>query len=320
MEWVTYNHPSFPNQMRAGIRVGNSILEVAASGGASPLLTIIENSEKFLPLAKKIETDFKAGKLPADKVIPESAAQILSPLPRPVSIRDGYAFRQHVESLRRSRGLPMIPEFDLKPTFYFSNALNVTGPGPVSVDRKSFEKIDFELEVAIVIGKQGRNIRADQADDYIFGYMIMNDWSDRDIWLNHESKLSLGPAKSKDFATSFGPYLVTRESLAARRIPSSKGERYDLTMTASVNGKKYSEGNLKDMTWTFAEIIEHASDGVTLYPGEVIGSGTVGTGCFAELNAAKITDGIWLKHSDEIELSVECLGTLKNQILRVNRA
>jgi fumarylacetoacetate (FAA) hydrolase len=174
-------------------------------------------------------------------------------------------------------------------------------------------QLDFELEVAIVIGKQCRNVSAQQADECIFGYMIMNDWSARQLQME-EMKLNLGPAKGKDFATSLGPALVTRDSLKLFAIPGTQGERHSLAMKAFVNGRQLSMGHLNDMTWTFAQIIERASYGVTLYPGEVIGSGTVGTGCLLELNGSKITDNLWLKPGDEVTLEVDELGALTNQI------
>ncbi len=245
---------------------------------------------------------------------PLQDVELLAPVPRPTSMRDGYAFRQHVEAARRNRGVPMIEEFDLFPVFYFTNHQAVTGPGPVAVRPLHCEKLDFELEAAIVIGRQGRNIPAAEADDYIAGYMVMNDWSARALQME-EMKLSLGPAKGKDFATSLGPWLVTRDELAERRIAGPDGERYDLVMTTCVNGIEVSRGNLKDMTWTFARIIERASYGVTLYPGDVIGSGTVGTGCFLELNGSKIHDPAWwLKPGDTVTCSIELLGELENRL------
>ena len=184
---------------------------------------------------------------------------------------------------------------------------------------KALERLDFELEVAIVIGKEGRNIPAHQADEYIFGYMIMNDWSARALQ-TEEMKLNLGPAKGKDFATTLGPYLVTRDELKAKLIPETlgtltQGEKYNLKMKAFHNGKQVSEGNLKDMNWSFAQIIERVSYGVTLRPGEVIGSGTVGTGCYLELNLTELKDHpVWIKPGDDFVLEVDELGRLENTI------
>ena len=241
---------------------------------------------------------------------------LLSPVPHPSSVRDGYAFRQHVETARRNRGLEMIPEFDLFPIFYFTNHHAITGPGDVLVQKLHLDKLDFELEAAVVIGKQGRNISADRADDYIFGYTIMNDWSARTLQME-EMKLNLGPAKGKDFATSLGPWLVTRDELAkaGRLKKANKGEVLEASMKAYINGKQYSEGNVNQMNWTFAQIIERASYGVTLYPGDVIGSGTVGTGCLLELNGSKITNNLWLQAGDTVVLEIDGLGRLENRVM-----
>jgi fumarylacetoacetate (FAA) hydrolase len=248
-------------------------------------------------------------------VLPEDK-KLLAPVPRPTSMRDGYAFRQHVEAARRNRGVEMIPEFDEFPVFYFTNHQSVIGPGEMAVMPEHLKKLDFELEAAIVIGKEGRNIKAEDADEYIFGYMVMNDWSARYLQME-EMKLSLGPAKGKDFATAIGPYLVTRDELVSKRISGPKGERYDLTMTCKVGNEEVSRGNLKDMSWTFAQIVERASYGVTLYPGDVIGSGTVGTGCFLELNGSKVYDNRWLGIGDEVTCSIEMLGDLTNTVVEM---
>jgi fumarylacetoacetate (FAA) hydrolase len=186
-----------------------------------------------------------------------------------------------------------------------------------------FEQLDFELEVAVVIGKEGRNIPAASADDFIGGLMIMNDMSARTLQ-REEMLLNLGPAKGKDFATATGPWLVTPDELVPYEVPCPTGhvgKSWNLTMTACVNGIKVSEGNLKDMDWTFAEIIERASYGATLYPGDIIGSGTVGTGCFLELNGTgKLYDPDyreqWLRERDIVKLAVEGLGILHNKIVR----
>ena len=186
-----------------------------------------------------------------------------------------------------------------------------------------FHKLDFELEVAIVISKMGRNIPAEEADEYIAGLMIMNDMSARILQIE-EMLLNLGPAKGKDFATVIGPWLVTPEELEEFEAPAKEnhvGKTWNLKMTSSINGIQLSEGNLSDMDWTFAELIERASYGATLYPGDIIGSGTVGTGCFLELNGTgKLNDENyaeqWLKEGDLIEMEVEGLGKLSNTIIK----
>lgn len=251
----------------------------------------------------------------AEKGIPLQDLQLLAPVPHPTSMRDGYAFRQHVEAARRNRGLAMIPEFDEIPIFYFTNHQAVFGPGIISVMSRHMDKLDFELECAVVIGREGRNISASKADQFVAGLMVMNDWSARGLQME-EMKLNLGPAKGKDFATSLGPWLTTLDELADRIVETPVGNQYDLEMTASVNGTIVSRGNVKDMTWTFAQIIERASYGVTLYPGDVIGSGTCGTGCFLELNGSGLfPEPWWLKDSDVVECSIERLGTLSNTVV-----
>jgi fumarylacetoacetate (FAA) hydrolase len=236
-------------------------------------------------------------------------------LPNPPTIRDGYAFRNHVEASRRNRNLPMIPEFEEFPVFYYGEPRSIIGPGDVKVQSKHLDHLDFELEVGVVIGKKGKNIPAEKADEYIAGYMIWNDWSARALQVA-EMKLSMGPVKGKDFANAFGPWLVTREELASKKIPGPKGERFDLSMKAFVNGKQYSNGNLKDMSFTFAQIIERASYGCTIYPGDVFGSGTVGSGCIMEGVGYAPSDK-WIKEGDEVELQVEGLGVLKNKVVLV---
>ena len=277
------------------------------------MISLIETWTTCQGICAKVLQAHTQNQLIQSTVFQESQVQLVSPIPRPTSMRDGYAFRQHVEAARRNRGVPMIPEFDQFPIFYYTNHLAVGGPGPVAVQKLAQDRLDFELEVAIVIGKKGRNVPASEADSMIFGYMIMNDWSARALQME-EMKLNLGPAKGKDFCTSLGPYLVTSDELEARAVAGPHGKRHQLTMTCKVNGKQVSHGNAQDMTWTFAQIIERASYGVTLYPGEVIGSGTVGTGCFLELNGSKITDNQWLKPGDQVVLEIDLLGKLENRI------
>lgn len=253
--------------------------------------------------------------------IPADDQYILAPVPSPVSCRDAYAFRQHVATARRNRHAEMIPEFDQFPVFYFTNHNSIVGPGEVVCMPDQLDKLDFELEVAIVICQPGKNIRAAGADDYIGGLMIMNDFSARTLQ-GEEMKLNLGPAKGKDFATAMGPILVTLDELEEFKTSPPEnhtGNAYNLPMKAFVNGTQVSEGNLADMNWTFAEIIERASYGVQLFPGDVIGSGTVGTGCFLELNGTGRLnnpeyESQWLKEGDIIELEIEALGRLKNVI------
>jgi fumarylacetoacetate (FAA) hydrolase len=275
--------------------------------------------ETGMEMARQTARQIEAGTLVATPVI---NYEILAPVPHPTSCRDGYAFRQHVEAARKNRGVEMIPEFDQYPIFYFTNHQAVEGPGPVYCMPDHFQQLDFELEIAIVIGKKGKNIKASEADAYIAGFTIMNDMSARKLQME-EMLLNLGPAKGKDFSTVIGPWLVTPDELAQKVAPTKAGHtglNYDLAMKCYVNDKLVSSGNVKDMDWTFAEIIERCSYGVTLYPGDVIGSGTVGTGCFLELNGTgkRLDPNFqpqWLQNGDRVTMTIDQLGVLENQII-----
>lgn len=277
--------------------------------------------DELLPMAEAIENKLNDGLMLSVKSTALNELTLLSPVPQPTSCRDAYAFRQHVASARRNRKVDMIPEFDQYPIFYLTNHLSVQGPGKIYCMPDHFEKLDFELEVAIVISKPCRNVKAADADEYIAGLIVMNDMSARTLQME-EMKLNLGPAKGKDFATAVGPYLVTLKELEEFEVPCPEGhtgKAWNLPMTCKVNGIQVSAGNLADMSWTFAEIIERASYGCTLHPGDIIGSGTVGTGCFLELNGTGKFDNPdyeeqWLQAGDEVEMEIKGLGILKNTI------
>jgi len=323
MKLISYKNKKFD---RVGILFGDKVFDLQKSA-SSIKIKLPSTMKEFLQLeslgmkdAREVLASIKKGKIKGG--MKYSDLQLLSPVPSPASLRDGYAFRQHVFTARRNRGVEMIPEFDQFPVFYFGNHQAVFGEGTIKVEDDHLKGCDFELECAIVIGKQGKNIPSSKADEYIAGYMIMNDLSARVLQMD-EMKLSLGPAKGKDFATTLGPVLVTRDELKEYRIKTEFGEKYNLEMVARHNGKEISRGNLNQMNWTFAEIIERASYGVTLYPGDVIGSGTVGTGCYLELNGTWAIEAkgkelehkpVWLQDGDEIELEIAGLGVLKNKI------
>jgi fumarylacetoacetate (FAA) hydrolase len=244
-----------------------------------------------------------------DLLLPRGEVRLLAPLPRPRSLRDFYTFEQHVATARAQRGQPVPPNWYKAPVFYFGNHQAVFGPDD-SVPLPRTERLDYELEVACVIGREGRNIDPDDALDYIAGFTIMNDWSARDLQAE-EMSVGLGPAKGKDFATSLGPWIVTPDEL--ENYVNDDGDRWRLEMIARVNGRPYSRGNLGDMHYTWAQIIAHASRDATLYPGDVLGSGTVGSGCILELTPEAV--GGWLEPDDVVELEVAGLGTLKNRIV-----
>ncbi|MFL8935452.1 fumarylacetoacetate hydrolase family protein [Rossellomorea oryzaecorticis] len=293
------------NEVRTGLIQHDLVIDLyEATDGKLPkdILALIGRGGGALETIADLGPFSQGGK----GVILLEDATLKAPIPIPVSIRDFYAFEEHVRTARRKRGLDVVPEWYDVPVFYFTNHLAVKGPDEAVAGPAECEWLDYELEIACVIGKEGRNIAKEDAEDHIFGYFIMNDWSARDIQ-KHEMKVGLGPAKGKDFATSFGPYLVTKDELETRR----SGDRFDMKMTAKVNGKLLSEGNFKDIHYTFADMIERASKDVTLYPGEVIGSGTVGTGCILELGTETHR---WLRAGDEVELEIEGLGVLRNTV------
>jgi len=293
--------PAFPDKMRKFLFAG----------------------ETMMAKAKKWDEQLKAGKVEKPFVL-EKDVVLEAPVPQPTSCRDGYAFRQHVAAARKNRGVEMIKEFDQYPIFYFTNHNAVQGPGEIECMPDHFEKLDFELEVAIVIGKKGRNIKAAEADKYIAGFMIMNDMSARTLQME-EMLLNLGPAKGKDFSTVIGPYFVTPDEIEAYLVPAKAnhtGNNHNLNMKCWVNGKQVSEGNVADMDWTFAEIIERCAYGVDIWPGDVIGSGTVGTGCFLELNGTGLLNDKnfipqWLQDGDLVEMEITGLGKLTNTIKKV---
>ncbi len=241
-----------------------------------------------------------------------SQVELLPPVKNIPSFRDFYAFEAHVKNARKKRGLEMVPEWYDAPVFYFSNTASIVGNGAKIQKPTETRELDYELEWAVVIGKEGGNIAVADADNYIQGFTILNDWSMRDVQ-RHEMKVGLGPAKGKDFATSVGPFLVTPDELEDRVLEDrSRGKRYDLEMAVFVNGVRRGGGNTRDMNWTFAELIAAASRNTVLKPGDLIGSGTVGTGCITEF-----TEGIWpwLEVGDVVRLEVERLGALENTIV-----
>jgi fumarylacetoacetate (FAA) hydrolase len=211
-----------------------------------------------------------------------------APVLHPPSVRDFYAFEQHVKTARASRGLEVPPEWYEIPVFYFSNPAAIYGPGGEIPRPPDTSQLDYELEVAAIIGAEGR----------IGGFTVMNDWSARDLQ-RAEMKVGLGPSKGKDFATSLGPIVVTPDE-----FDGSSG-----TMVARVNGEERSRGELGDMHHSWEAIVAHAARNTRLLPGDVLGSGTVGTGCILEHG-----DGRWLQPGDVVELEVEGIGVLRNTV------
>ena len=296
INYIYNNKQSFGHYVHS-----DKIIAIATKFNYTDILDLITSSNKSV-------IDYLESSDPL--VLSGTDINILAPI-QPRSLRDAYAFRQHVETSRRNRGLDMIEEFDEFPVYYYSNADAVMGPGDIHVNSIFMNKLDFELEVAILIGKEGINIECSDADSYISGFMVMNDFSARDLQMA-EMKLNLGPAKGKDFATSIGPFIVTPDEIINQTTETKNGNRYSLGMECFINSEKISQDNLGNMSWTFAQIIERVSQGTKIYPGDIIGSGTCATGCFLELN--QINNERWLKKDDTIELRVENLGSLINTI------
>jgi 2-keto-4-pentenoate hydratase/2-oxohepta-3-ene-1,7-dioic acid hydratase in catechol pathway len=300
MRWATYVDPT--GAERAGL-----VLE----GGIHPL----EPGERLLDLlgddGERLAHAADRARSGLGDVVPVDGARLLAPIPRPPSVRDFYAFEQHVKTARQRRGLEMDPDWYELPVFYFTNPAAIAAPNDDVAVPPGSSALDFELEVAAVVAREGSDLDPAEADAYIAGFCVMNDWSARDLQVR-EMKQSLGPAKGKDFATTLGPVLVTPDELE----PYRKDRAYDLAMTASVNGKEYSRASLADIYWSFGEMLAYASRGTRVVPGDVIGSGTCGTGCILELSMVHGLDAYpWLQPGDEVVLEVEHLGTLTNRVV-----
>jgi fumarylacetoacetate (FAA) hydrolase len=239
-----------------------------------------------------------------------SDVRFLPPIARPTSLRDFSAFEAHTKNCTEGMGQKMNPLWYEIPAFYFSNPNCIVGTGDVIHPPKKAKSIDYELEVALLIGKEVRDYPSDGRDwmSYVAGFFLMNDWSARDLG-SQEMKLFMGPVKAKDFATSFGPWLVTPDEF------EEVDGRINLPLTARVNGETWSTGDLRDIYFNWPRILAHASADTRLVPGDVIGSGTCGSGCIIEL---RITSGKdkhpWLKSGDFVELEAMKLGTLGNTI------
>jgi 2-keto-4-pentenoate hydratase/2-oxohepta-3-ene-1,7-dioic acid hydratase in catechol pathway len=233
---------------------------------------------------------------------PPTAVRIAAPLPNPPSLRDFIAFEDHIAATSKRRGQPIPPEWYKIPVYYKGNHRTIIGPQEDLSWPLDTAKLDYELELACVIGRQGRDVSEREAQDYIAGYTIMNDFSARDIQFQ-EMACRLGPAKGKDFATALGPCLVT---------PDEIGDLSALTMIARVNGEEWSRGRFGTIHWSFSHMIAHVSRGETIYAGDVFGSGTVGGGCGLEMDR-------YLKPGDVVELEIQPIGVLRTQVVGPTR-
>jgi len=294
MKLVSYSTAD-STQPRLGAVLDKDVLDLhTASDGKIPpsMLEFIESGEKMLDLARK------SLRSPAKQALkPLAGLTLKAPLPNPPSLKDFFAFEDHAKAGSVRRNEPFPEQWYEIPAYYKGNHREIYGPEDEIPWPSYTRRLDFECEIACVIGKKGRNLTTHQAPNYIFGYMIFNDYSARDIQ-KKEMLLRMGPAKSKDFANAFGPYLVTSDEVDPQK---------DFSMKIKVNGEPWSEGHFKHQYWGFPILISHLSQDESIFPGDILGSGTFHNGCGLDLNR-------WLKAGDVLELKVPSLGTLRNKI------
>jgi 2-keto-4-pentenoate hydratase/2-oxohepta-3-ene-1,7-dioic acid hydratase in catechol pathway len=299
MRWVTYDGGGSD---RLGLIVGDQI------HGLEPgptLMDLLGDDGTRLREAGERATDS-----PAD-VRPLEGAVLRAPL-KPTSMRDFLCFLQHLRNCRAGLGTPLDEAWEQIPAFYFTNPAAVIGPHDKVAIAPGSERFDFELEVAAVVGRGGSDLDPETAADHIAGYTIFCDWSARDLQV-HEMKLGLGPAKGKDSATTLGPAFVTADELA----PFASGNSFKLDMRVYVNDEEVGGGSMDQMDWSWGEVLAYASRGTTLNPGDVIGSGTVPTGCLFEHFSLSGGDGFrgWLEPGDRVRLWIEQIGEIENEVV-----
>lgn len=245
---------------------------------------------------------------PAGPVVALDDVALRAPITRPGAFRDAMAFEAHVATARAARGQEMDPDWYSLPVFYFTNPHTIIDPGAV-VQGPATAALDYELEVGIVAGAPLRDAAPAEALDAIAGFTIYNDFSARDIQRT-EMRLGLGPSKAKDFAQGLGPVLVTPDELAGTP------ERPQATMAARINGEETSRGDLVDLHHSVGDLLAHVSRSSLVRPGDVLGTGTVGTGCLLERNASAGPEAVatWLQPGDLVELEVEGIGVLTHRI------
>lgn len=296
MRWTTYVSPSDGREHAAvlsagalhGLRTEQRLIDLLGDGG-----------ELLARSAQQALAD------PLD-VIGEADAELLAPIGAPPSVRDFYAFETHVRTYREANGQEMDPDWYELPVFYFQNPAAVRGSRDDVAIAPGSTRFDYELEFAAIVGRGGSDLVPDEAEQHIAGYVLLCDWSARDLQAR-ESRQMMGPVKGKDTATSLGPWLVTPDELE----PYRSGNAFGLELTASVNGRPYSRGDAADLHWTFGQMLAYASRGTSVRPGDVIGSGTVGTGCILELSTVHGEGEYpWLSPGDEVRLEGEQLGAI----------
>jgi 2-keto-4-pentenoate hydratase/2-oxohepta-3-ene-1,7-dioic acid hydratase in catechol pathway len=304
MRWVTCRAPDLPGVDRVGLVVDETVR--VPDGVASLLALLGDDGTKLRQAAER------AQRTPS-KVLALSDVRLLPPIPEPRSIRDYSSFEAHYRAGLKAIGREFDPAWYESPVFYFSSPHVTVGDAVDVLFPAETREMDFELEVAAIVGREGTDLSLDEAEACIAGYAIFNDWSARDLLRTDLRRSLLGPSKGKDSNNGLGPYFVTPDELEGRR----KGKGYDLAMTARVNGREVSRGNWSDIYWSFAEMVAHASRNSRVVSGDVIASGTVGTGCIMELAATHGTERFpWLRDGDEVVVAIESLGELHNCVYR----
>jgi 2-keto-4-pentenoate hydratase/2-oxohepta-3-ene-1,7-dioic acid hydratase in catechol pathway len=299
MRWATYR--GAPGADRVGVVVDG---QIRALERPTTLLGLLGQGPTALAEAAAV-----ARKRPAE-VVDLGDVRLLPPVPRPPSVRDFMAFENHVVTSMAALGRPVDPVWYEQPVFYFTNPGALLGARDDVPMAPGSTAWDYEVEVAAILGSGGSDLSASRAEECIAGYVVLVDWSARDLQ-QAEMAVGLGPAKGKDTATSVGPFLVTPDELADARA----GCGFDLSMTAQVNGTEWSRGSWADLSWTFGEMIAYASRGTTVVPGDLIASGTVGTGCILELSAVHGAAAYpWLAPGDVVRIDVQRLGTVAARI------
>ncbi|MDR4479923.1 MAG: fumarylacetoacetate hydrolase family protein [Nitrospira sp.] len=290
VRWLTDQDEAQPRRL-ADAQVPASMLELL-EGGPSALAAARRACEYAVSLGSSVTG-------PAQETIfyDPSTVRLAAPLPNPPSLRDFIAFEDHIAATSKRRGQPIPPEWYKAPVYYKGNHRTIIGPDYALSWPLNTQKLDYELELACIIGRRGLDIVERDAEAYIAGYTIMNDFSARDVQFQ-EMACRLGPAKGKDFATAIGPCIVT---------PDEIPDLASLRMTARVNGEVWSEGRFGTIHWSFPQMIEHVSRDEAIYPGDLFGSGTVGGGCGLELDR-------YLQPGDVVELEIQPIGILRTTI------
>lgn len=321
MKLVTFKNKS--GAIKAGWLKADGVVDMQeVSKGALPdnMLSFIDDHEKYFAIIKENNLEATTATYPLSEV------QLLAPLPNPRSFRDFIGFEQHMLNASKTFGHSVGAIWYEMPIFYFTNHQAIYGPDDEIKKPAEETKLDIELEMAVIIGKKGKDIKAENAEGYIFGYTVFNDWSARSIQKVEMGGPPLGPHKGKDFANSIGPCIVTADEMEQYRcsfseeyfqpplrVPQIKGDRFNMKMTSRINGVTLCEGNYKTVHYNFGQMIERASqNNVTLYPGDMLGSGTVGWGSLIENNFGVHRP---LEPGDVVELEIEGIGVLRNKIV-----